>query len=170
MNVFGLDRTKGFTVLELLVTLMIAVIVVAVGVPSMQAIVQKNRIASQSRAVITALQYARSEAVTQRNEVNIDPTDGSDWSNGITVWVDTDGNNSINTDNSETLQVYEPLVNSTLAPSATVARITFDDNGFMAAPGAALSFTLKLDECKVDGRTIQISQNGRVSISTVACP
>lgn len=160
---------KGFTVVELMVVVGIATILVSVGIPSMQTMIQNNRISAQARAVVTALHYARSEAVTRKDSVNVVPTDGNSWANGMTVWVDTDGDGSMDNNDTEVLQVYEALNNSTLTPSATVTQITYEDDGSLSAPTSAFNFTLNLSECKVDGRTLSLSQNGRVSIAAVAC-
>lgn len=58
-----MKRQAGFTLVELMVTVAIAAILLGIGVPSFRALIENNRIAAASNDVVTALQYARSEAV-----------------------------------------------------------------------------------------------------------
>lgn len=58
-----MNRQAGFTLVELMVTVAIAAILLGVGVPSFRTLIENNRIAAASNDVVTALQYARSEAV-----------------------------------------------------------------------------------------------------------
>lgn len=161
----------GFSLVELMVTVAIAGILLAVGVPSFRTIMQTNKVAAQSRSVVTAFNFARSEAVTRKTTVNVVPSDGNSWSNGITVWTDADGSGAMNNNDDEVLQVYQALEESTLVASLGAnARITFDRDGFMSFPVEAISFDLQLDNCHVDGRTITLNLTGRVAVETSACP
>lgn len=56
-------RSNGFTLIELMVTMAIAAIVLALGVPSFQAIVEKNRISSEESRLFSALKQARNNAI-----------------------------------------------------------------------------------------------------------
>jgi type IV fimbrial biogenesis protein FimT len=62
-------KENGFTLMELLVTIAIAGILAAVAVPSFFSVVNTNRLAAQSNELLTAIQYARSEAIRSNGRV-----------------------------------------------------------------------------------------------------
>lgn len=60
---------KGFTLIELMVTLAVLAILAAVGIPSFQRLAAENRVSSQANSTQAALQFARSEALKRRCDV-----------------------------------------------------------------------------------------------------
>lgn len=85
----------GFTLLELVVTLAIAAIVLAFGVPSMERYLAEASLRSESSALSVALAGARMRAVETGRPVTVCPrsSDGrcagtSDWSRGWLVFDD----------------------------------------------------------------------------------
>jgi type IV fimbrial biogenesis protein FimT len=83
---------KGFTLIELLVTIAIAAILMALAVPSFQAMVMNNRLTAQAGALNTALNYARNTALSQAVPVAVCPvgtagstTCGASWAAGWMV-------------------------------------------------------------------------------------
>lgn len=90
-------RTRGFTLLEVLVTLAVAAILLGVAVPSYRSMVQRNSIAANVNDLIGDLNYARSEAVTRGQPAYVcNSANGStcladgDWSQGWIVYVAND--------------------------------------------------------------------------------
>ena len=53
----------GFTVVELVLTLIIAAVLLTIGVPSFAEIIKQNKIATETNTVISALNYARNETI-----------------------------------------------------------------------------------------------------------
>ena len=69
--------TRGFTILELLVTLAIAAIVAGLGGPSFQTLMEKNRLRTTTDDLLELLRISRLEAVEQRRPVQVcGSTDG----------------------------------------------------------------------------------------------
>ena len=100
-------KAKGFTLLELMITLAIVAILLVVAVPSFQTFIESNRLTASSNLFLTMLSYARSEAVRRGGTVSIcagsnnacvcNAGDGCDnnWKNGYLIFFDANGNCTI---------------------------------------------------------------------------
>ena len=64
-------RARGFTLIELMMTLTVAAIMMAIAIPSMRTFLQNQRIASTASTLMYALSYARSEAVKENNPTTL---------------------------------------------------------------------------------------------------
>lgn len=62
---------KGFTLLELMITVAITVILVALAWPSFQDFIRRNAVIAQTNQLVASLQYARNEAVSRRSVTGI---------------------------------------------------------------------------------------------------
>ena len=63
-NTWRRNECRGFTLLELMITLVIAATLLAVAVPSIQEFLQKNRIESEKQNIVQMLQTTRNLAMT----------------------------------------------------------------------------------------------------------
>lgn len=93
---------RGFTLYELLVTMLVAGVIFTLGVPNLLEFSRNNRMAATANDMITSLLLARSEAVKRRVGVTLcaspEPlanapdcdADLSDSGGGYVVWVDDD--------------------------------------------------------------------------------
>jgi type IV fimbrial biogenesis protein FimT len=81
----GPRRTRaGFTLLELMITLTVLAILATLGVPTMQGMLERNRLKSAAQAVMEDLQWMRSEAI-RRNRTLSFVIDPDAWCYGITA-------------------------------------------------------------------------------------
>ena len=77
-------QEKGFTLVELLITLLILMILVVIAVPSYQKFIEKERFTVAVNNFHNAYRYSRNEATKLAVDVTMAPV-GSDWKNGWTV-------------------------------------------------------------------------------------
>ncbi len=103
------QRNSGFTLIELIVTLTIAAVLMALAVPSMTRFIFGDRLMTQTNELMADLSYARSEAIKRGSPVTICKTadasasppqcitgnDSAPWTNGRIVFVDTDGDGQV---------------------------------------------------------------------------
>lgn len=155
---------RGFTLIELVVTLAILGIVLTIAIPNFQRMVVSNRMASQANDVITAMSLARSEAVKRAAQVTVcASSDGATctggWAQG---WVVRDAGGNV-------LRVFRALNgNSTLVSSAGGSVV------FTATGSTTLAANATLTLCPpapatVQGRVIQIERSGRPRVANAAC-
>lgn len=71
-----MNNNQGFTLIEMMITIVIAAILMTVGVPSFFDMIERNSVSTASNEMVGALLYARSEAV--RREANITFTPEAD--------------------------------------------------------------------------------------------
>ena len=64
-------RSGGFSLLELMITVAVAAILMALAVPSFTSLINNNRLTSGSNALVTAMHHARSEAVRRNARVTL---------------------------------------------------------------------------------------------------
>jgi len=82
---------SGLTLIELLVTLAVLSILIAVAAPNFTNISSGNKLTAEVNGFVGALAYARSEAVTRNTTVTVAAVPGTPtkWENGWTIKVGT---------------------------------------------------------------------------------
>lgn len=158
---------RGFTLIELMVTISIAAILLAIGVPSFQAIIENNRLATQSNELITAVSLARSEAIKRGVDISITPNT-LDYVNGWCVHTGVACNAGTE------LRQFPALRGMVIAvDTGNGTVVTFNGRGQKEAPGGVVTFSLQPTGCATGttgrARMIEIVGTGRASVSTGNC-
>ena len=166
---------KGFTLVELVVTLAVASIILSIAVPSFRNMIQNNRATTYANQFIADLSLARIEAI-KRGETVYMTSVGSNWNDGWRIWVDADGDD--NYDSGEEIKETAKLQNdATLTNDSGLTQIGFLSTGLIdlealepGAPAWPSTFSLRIPDCSGDqGRDIQLHQTGRPTTETVYC-
>ena len=81
----------GFSLLELMITIIVAAILAAFALPSFRTYFIRSNITTTANGLLAAMNTARAEAVKRNAYVRVDPTSCSRcnaiWSNGAFVWL-----------------------------------------------------------------------------------
>jgi len=78
------SKQRGFTIIELMITMGILAIIVGMALPSFTGFVQRNQLSSSVRSIIGGVALTRSQAISQREDVVFEPREGG-WVNGWQV-------------------------------------------------------------------------------------
>ena len=155
-NLNILTSSKGFTLVELLITLSIAAILISMAVPSFTSTITNNRITTQVNELISSLSYARSEAVSRGMSISLNSA-STTWHTGWEIQ-----------DNASTVFRNHAAFEGTNSLIGSVDEITYLSSGFLAGADE-IEFTLCDNNQDSIGRTILISVTGRASVSETPC-
>ena len=174
-----MGKHSGFTLIELIVTLALAVIVLTFGVPAFQGIIRNNRLATVINEFIGALNLTRSEAIKRGVRVTLcKSNDGANcassggYEQGWIVFIDPNGNAAVDT-GEPIIRVFEGAVietGMTLTGNLPVARyISYVATGATeSTSGAFQAGTLAL--CAVpNALRIVINRVGRIRTEAASC-
>lgn len=173
-----LAKNSGFTLIELMVTLAVAAIVLTIGIPSFQELVNNNRLTTGTNQLVTALNLARSEAVKRGVQVTVrrKGITTQRWELGWDVFADSNGDGNQDTGDILIRTFDRFPIGYTLKTGSNLADwIAFLPTGLSKGSGGLGNDTFAL--CNAHGdtanaRSITINKTGRAYSKkgvTVAC-
>lgn len=155
----------GFTLIELMVTVAVAVILSMTAVPSFREFILNQRLKNASYDLVSALTLARSEAITRNASVSLVASGGA-WANGWCVTT---------TDCTAPIVQHEAFnasigISSYLAgtTNAGPTTITYGSSGRATTAAATLAIVSATEVTGVQTRCVSISLTGlpRTNTST----
>ncbi len=175
-------RSRGFTILELMITVAVIAVLAGIAAPSFLSIIRANRIVTDNNDLISALTVARSEAIKRGVRVTVCPTANQTacdttgaWELGWMVFVDFTVPGSV-TAGDEIIRVWDARTGGTTirAGGSFADFVSFIPTGeTRATPGNADIFNVcAANGVLADGRTINVGLIGyaRTEQGATACP
>lgn len=166
-------KPMGFTLVELLIGIAIVAILAAVAAPSFHNLVQNGRVSAQADRLMSALQLLRMEAIKRNRTVRLCQSssgytcDGSSWGDGWLMWVDTEGDGSLEAEDSqEVIRYFEPISDQVLLTNSrsSLTWIGYRGDGTPVGSTGMANSTWSFCPSSGDdelGREIVISRTGR---------
>jgi type IV fimbrial biogenesis protein FimT len=160
------SRQQGLTLIELMVTLAVAIVILAIGIPAFNAMSGRDMSAATVNAIVAALQQARVEALSRGGGVSVVSTN---WNVSWNVQL-ADGT---------VLRRFEAPRPTLVKITGGVSPVTFDSLGERSAPSATPTFTvlaykdpsMATTSCvKGSGRRVIVELVGQVRLEDASCP
>jgi type IV fimbrial biogenesis protein FimT len=173
----SLYSSRGFTLIELMVTIAVAAVLLVVAVPGVLSFQRNSEMTSITNSLLSAINAARAEAMKTGLNAMVVPADGKTWSSGLIVFVDKDRDN-VYTASSDVLVLEREAMPSYITISGTgnansgAPYIMFNGSGYArsygSSPGVAnLTLTIARNDIaaaqvNAEMRRIVVALTGRV--------
>ena len=179
LSAVHIQHGSGVTVMELLVSMTIAAVLLALAVPAFDAVMTTTRLSSASNSLLSSLYLARSEAIKRNGRVAVCKSqDGAscastgDWDQGWLVFSDTDNDAQVDASETVILRVLaldgglSARGNSNVANYVSYASV----GATQLTSGAFQAGTITIcreSSSAGEGRSIIISATGRARVEKV---
>ncbi len=177
----------GFSLIELMVTIAILAILLAIAFPSFEGSMRSNRLATTTNELLASVSLARSEAIKNTHGAGICASaDGltcsNDWNLGWLVWADggnvAANHGSFQQASDTVIRVVDAHprlvldVHDGASASAPVSRIGFDYRGRPVGVPTPATFNLQPDTCPAGQelvRELTLNASGQLINHKAAC-
>ncbi|MCC5869836.1 MAG: GspH/FimT family pseudopilin [Gammaproteobacteria bacterium] len=155
------QSTLGFTLIELMIAIAVLAILVTVALPSFRTVIEGNRAATLANEVITALSYARAEAIRRGAPVTLCASadqascaNSTDWAAG---WILVDESNVL-------IRTWSQIPDSVTLTGP--ANLVFVGNGTLnQAPLQDFCLTVSAAQSRI----IEVNRVGRARVEAATC-
>jgi type IV fimbrial biogenesis protein FimT len=175
-------QQQGLTLVELIITLVVAAILLTLAAPNLSSFLKRDRLATQANDLVADLALARSEAIKRGGVIVVckssDPmatppscntTDGDPWTTGRLIWADANGDNTVQS--TEVLRIREALDGNSNGlygengAAGTANQVRFTGLGMASPPNTMSQLVFCDNRGPSEGRAVVIGPTGRARVT-----
>ena len=172
------QKHLGFTIIEMIITVALLAVMLAVAVPGFANFFQSNNLATTSNRFVSSIMLTRSEAVSRNATVIMCNTNAANtqcatnglWESGWAVWVDLDNGGLSDIDANELIQTEEAMpAGYTLRATTYSNIITFAPTGEASGDLSSAADTFRLcdnTQNAANSRSINFNAVGRAWVTS----
>lgn len=161
---------RGFTLIEMMVTVAILAVMLALAAPSFSKMIKAQRVRTIGSDLYNDIVFARSEAIKRNAIVLVRPKDtatAKDWAKGWDVNTDTLVGGVLTT---ITLKSRAEETGGVTAVAAGVSSLSFGAAGRLTGVATAQKITIQhADISAADQRCVAVDFSGRSSVTAGVC-
>lgn len=117
-----MQRTRGFTLIEIMITIIVLIVVLAVAVPNLSDLLRRHRLWTLTDEFASALSVARSAAISRNTCATVAAiNDDVEWRQGWRAFVDANCNRSFDAGELQLVQSHALPASVTVAFTSTDA-------------------------------------------------
>jgi type IV fimbrial biogenesis protein FimT len=147
---FAVRSDRGFTLIELMMSITILAILVGVAAPSMTALVRGQRVKSATSDLYASLAFARSEAIKRNANIDVVPA-ASDWGAG---WQILSGTTALKSQNAL----------AKVAISGPGGTVTYQRDGRLSGTSVPTFVVTSSEDTTIVARCVRVDLSGRPNI------
>jgi len=163
-------KQRGFTLIELIITIAIAGILSSLALPSFKKTMQNNKLTSMHNELLSSLSLARNIAISRgtfatlckSNATGSDCDSSAAWKDGWIVFPDNNNNGSV--DNGETVIAMNNSLPKKITVNFQRNRVTYGAQGYARGYSGTFTFCDELDNNNKKGMII--SNTGHIRVAT----
>jgi len=163
------NRFRGFTLIELMVTVALAAVMMTLAAPGLQTLLANQRLSSAASDLMTAAMQARSTALKNNQRVIVQPSAGAGgaWADGYRIFSDVDLNATFDSGTDTVVLTQEALPSDVMITKFTGTNNFFgyDGSGFLAPIGGSANGTWRISSTRTDRqKCLIIELSGRARL------
>ncbi|WP_445777192.1 GspH/FimT family pseudopilin [Shewanella sp.] len=157
---------KGFSLIEVIVTTMVATLLSLIAIPSFSAINEQVRAQSSIKVIQQTIQYARNMAISYGSRVTVCPIVNNkcanDWGMGLSVFIDRGKKNQL--DANDQLLQQTSAFNENDFVSYNRAAVRFQPDGLASGTNGTLTYCPGSVDSEYS-KAVIVNQAGRARMS-----
>lgn len=164
----------GLTLIELLVTLSILAVLIAMAAPNFRTAIENNEITTLNDKILTSMRFARSEAIGRGIPITVcfsndeATCSGTTWTDGWIIFTDANAGRTVNVGTDEILKVIE--VNYSGHSVSLISNVTtsfqFDTEGRASENGTFQVCGPSSQDTSAKGVVIESSGSARLALDS----
>ena len=161
---------RGFTIIELMVTIAVVAILSMIALPNLNNFTVKMRVDNEITELHRLLLTARNESISNGIDVTLCPLVADEctthWGNELSVFIDSNNNGRFETGSGDRLIKIKAAIKSNDKLQYGKTRVTYAPTGFIANTAGTTPFSYCPQEDATLSRGIVVSTSGRVYETT----